>query len=215
MKKIALLGSVMMFAVFLSGCGRTSTETSGDATLDVQQEVQQPTETKSGTVFTAMDEIKDAMMRGKKLQCTYKMKGADNKQLSEVKFYSQGQKYKSSFEINGDTQNSISDGDVVYNWSEKTKKGTKLDLKCLEEATRDLPDSVPATGETTRSAEEVINDGMDTTCETVSSIDFSIPKDVVFTDSCEDMKKSMEALKDLNVSIPRGVTIPGYGPSSE
>ena len=167
-------------------------------------------EDKSGSsLFTKAQEIKDAITGGQKLKCSYKITEGEGAGTESV-YYVQGKKFRSSFTADGETFNSVSDGEVVYSWSTKTNQGTKMNITCME----DLAKSAPQTQGTANdqfdyeAPEEFVDDQSDIRCESVSDVDFSVPSNINFTDACAEMKKVFESLSKYKDQIPRDVNIP-------
>ncbi len=203
MKKTLLLSGMIVLALTLVGCGQKNQTASPDQT-------QNPIETKkddslAGQVINSAETLKNAITGGKKLECTYKMKSGTD--MGEIKSYIDGKKYKSTFELNGEKHISIMDGEVMYSWSEKTKKGSKMDISCMKELSKNLPKSNDQGQTNYESSDQLADNMMDISCQPSSLVDFSIPSDVTFTDTCEQMKKTMEQLQNIK-GLPTGQGLP-------
>lgn len=193
MKKTILFSGMIALALILAGCGQKNQTPSAD------NQMQNPTETKKDglaeQVINSAEALKNAILGGQKLECTYKMKSVDN--MGETKSYIDGKKYKSSFEMNGEKHISIMDGEVMYSWSEKTKQGSKIDISCMKDLSKDLPTGNNQEQTNYESSDQLADNMMDINCQPASSVDFSIPTDVTFIDTCEQMKKTMEQLQNM------------------
>lgn len=214
MKKNLIIGAVVLILllvggfVFLKGGKKTAEAPAGENKTG--QSVASKDDG-NGLLDTA-EKIKNAMLGGKKMECTFKQKGmgAGDKEV-EMKMQSQGKKFRTAYTVaNGETFVSVSDGDVIYSWSSKTTEGQKMDLKCMEDLSKGLPQVGDTAGDKIdyKAPEELVSEEPDMKCSPISAIDFSIPGDVKFTDTCAEMKKVFDSMKDLNVNLPQGVGFP-------
>jgi len=195
MKKIVLFSGMIALALVLAGCGQKNQPTPSDS--QSQNLVDTKKDSLAGQMINSAETLKNAILGGQKLECTYKMKNGQAS-MGEIKSYIDGKKYKSTFEMNGEKHVSIMDGEVMYSWSEKTRQGSKMDIKCMEDLSKDMPQGDSNNQDRTyESSDEMVEDMMDISCQPVSSVDFFISTDVTFTDTCEQMKKSMEQLQNM------------------
>lgn len=195
MKKVLLSFAVIALALTLVGCGQKEQSPPSDNQMQ-NQETQGPDQSKkslAGQVINSAEAVKNAILGGQKLECTYKMKNGNS--MGEIKGYIDGKKYKSSFEMNGEKYISIMDGEMMYSWSEKTKQGTKMNIQCMQDLGKSLPQN--DSQNSYKSSEDMADNMMDISCQPSSSVDFSVPSDVTFTDTCEQMKKTMEQLQNM------------------
>jgi len=186
MKKTLIITGLAVAVVFLAGCWNK--EKTGSVPIE------------SSTI----NSMKDAIGLGKKMVCIYK----DDTYGIETKMYVEGDKYRSENTQGGDKRISISTGEVIYDWSENTKKGMKYETDCIKEANQGIPEREMIDVEETMKlkAEDYAQDNdVKTNCKPVSSIDFSIPSDVVFEDYCEVLKNQMKAMEQMQQNMP---TIP-------
>lgn len=160
----------------------------------------------NNVILDTVDKIKSAMLGGQKLECTYTSKEA-GKTMSDIHFFSEGKKYRSDYTLNGEKFISISDGETIYNWSDKTKKGTKMAVNCIKDLSADVPQIKDMADQQT--AEDVVDNSMNVSCKPAVAVDFSIPSDVVLEDQCEMFRKQMDTLKELKGKIPANINIPG------
>lgn len=161
-------------------------------------------------ILDTAEKIKNAIAGGKKMECTFQEKGDDGK-MTEVKLQSQGDKFRSFYAVKGETFISVSDGKVFYSWSSKTKEGTKMDLKCLEDLSKDTPQSQGTVENQIdyTEPETLVDEQPDMKCSPILSIDLSVPGDVKFSDYCAEMKEFLDSMNDLKVDLPQGAGIPG------
>lgn len=213
MKKNLIIAIVAVVAVALLAGGFLFWR-GGEKTSDVpsgakKTEQAADSQDDEGGLLDTAEKIKNAMLGGKKMECVFKDDAGDGKQV-EMKLQSQGEKFRSSYTVNGEEFVSVSDGSVVYSWSSKTKEGQKMDLKCME----DLSEDTPQAQETAENQidytepEDLVDEQPDMKCSPILSIDLSVPEDVKFSDTCAEMKKLFESMNDLNVNLPQGVNIP-------
>lgn len=207
MKKGLIGGIIFAGVLVLSGCGAKPTTKVGVESPKGTANV--ATDEGNGLLDTA-EKIKNAMLGGKKMECVFKDDSGDGKQI-EMKMQSQGEKFRSSYNVKGEDFVSVSDGKVIYSWSSKTKEGQKMDIKCMEDLSKDTPQTENVTGNDNtdfETPEELVAKEPDMKCSPIANIDFSVPSDVKFTDTCAEMKKVFESMKDLNVNLPKGVGFP-------
>lgn len=193
MKKTLILFSALALVLILAGCAKKSETSQSQPASNNQQ-------SEGSSVISS---IKDAIGMGKKMKCTYSVKVGT--ETDTYVTYVEGEKYKSESVFDGKTQFSVSDGKTIYSWNDKDKNGTKMDIKCIDDLkkpqeaepskTAEIPNSVT-------SPEEQSDNATDTKCESVSSIDFSVPTDITFKDQCEELKKMMESLDKLKSQMP-------------
>jgi len=202
MKKIFSLFVFSLAVLVFSGCGgqKTAQQT------EVQKEV--PAEVKNEKAGGIVSSIKDAIGLNVKMKCTTT---ANDGVVSVA--YVQGKMFKSSVEVMKKRQNAIFDGEATYTWSEGEKTGLKMTMACIQELKSSLPEqqknsldaSIP-------DIEKQINVDAKAkvSCVPAGDVDFSIPSDVVFTDQCEVMRKSLDMMK--NVKLPAGAQVPANMP---
>ena len=213
MKKNLIIGAVVLVLlilvgglVFLKGGKKTAEAPKGE----VKTEKTAESKDDGNLILDTAEKIKNAIAGGKKMECTFKEDLGDGKQ-TEMKMQSQGEKFRSSYAVKDETFVSVSDGETIYSWSSKTKEGTKMDLKCMDDLSKDVPqvkdDAVDDKIDFTE-PETLVDEQPDMKCSPILSIDLSVPSDVKFTDTCAEMKKVFESMKDLNVNLPQGINIP-------
>ena len=205
MRKTTVL-VIMAAAIFvLAGCVKKTEQNKNE---NQNQGTVQNQEGEQGGVINS---IKDAIGMGKKMKCTYTMKIGS--ETNTYVSYIEGKKHKSESEFDGKTQYSVFDGKIMYSWNNQDKNGTKMEIDCIKDLDQPSESETPKNTETPpalKDPDEQFDDAMDTKCESVASIDFSIPSDVNFKDQCEEMKKMMENLKKYQDQLPAGMpNVPG------
>ncbi len=197
-KKFLFFTTLIIFVFVLSAC----IVGGGDKTAEENKEVEKE---ESGVI----QNIKDALTKGRKMECTTKVSA--NGVEFESKSYVHGEKFKSISEVEGSKFYTLFDGDYFYNWGDALPQGTKMSEECLkeiEELSKDLAEgSEVVEGDQYQSSEELFEEGVDVSCKSVLSIDFSVPSDVNFVDQCETMKKMIESVKKLQESM-KGFNLP-------
>jgi len=185
MKKILLGSLVVAFALTLSACGSKTQEQNQAGEMEKQIG-------KEGMKMTAS--IGEAMKSGKKMKCTFKIK-AGNDEMESVSYFD-GEKYRSESKVMNMNQIAVFDGENMYSWSEGQKSGMKFSKECADEMEEmNTEESQPQ--EEVKIGAEAFDGAMDVKCEEVSSIDFSIPTGVEFTDQCEMMKQMQNQAGDM------------------
>lgn len=188
MKKILVFSVLAIGIIFLSGCANKGTENANQ---------QQTMQNEEGGIINS---IKDAIGLGKKMQCTYTYKEGDESFTTTA--YIEGKKYKGESEVMGKKQLAVFDGETMYSWSEEDKKGTKWTKSCMDELETNTEDSDSSTIEDPTDVSETFEDAMDVKCTPVSSIDFSIPSDIEFSDMCEQMKTMQKRFGNMKNNMP-------------
>jgi outer membrane lipoprotein-sorting protein len=203
---LLLFGGVMFF----KGDKKTADNSAGQINTEQAKTEQGSVSGDSGSgLLDTAAKIKDAMLGGKKMECSFKDL-AGNGTTTEMKMQSQGKKFRSSYVVSGETFTSVSDGETVYSWSSKAKEGTKMNLKCMEDLSKTVPQAKDAAGDKidSQDPETLVDNTPGMNCVPISDVDFSVPSDVNFVDTCEQLKNVFESMKDLNVNLPKGVGLP-------
>lgn len=153
--------------------------------------------------------IKEAMGLGKKMQCTYTMN--EGGKSFESKVVVDGGKYASTTMIDNMTVYGIFDGENQYAWTSAAKTGTKMSKSCMERMTaavKDMPKTTETPANTPQDMEKAFEAAKNVKCESATGADFTLPKDVTFTDSCALMEQSIQMMKGVKDKLPAGMTIP-------
>ncbi len=185
-----------------------------DVAMDIVKDTS-PEETKSVTPTekeSLLGNALEAFRSGKKMKCS--VRAADG---SETSFSSEGKKFKSVARVNGSGYATIFDGTTYYSWDDKTKQGVKFTEACMkdftETFTKNAPKDSPIQSNPADTPENVLKDTENTSCESVATIDFSVPSDIKFLDQCETMKQTQELLKNMKGAGTPDLSkmdIPGY-----
>lgn len=193
---------VGLFMVVLSGCTKNKQDAVDMDNLP-GEEPSQKEESGSGSVISS---FKDAVGSGKKMKCTYTVRQEGDEFQSEA--FVEGEKYKSTSTFNGKGVYTIFDGKATYTWSNDSKQGMKMDAACIEELQSQTPDQEEITEGEIHRGEDAFGGAVDVKCEKVSSIDFSIPTNIEFTDQCELMKNQQKQMEELQKNLPQGFELP-------
>lgn len=209
--KVLGAGAVLFGAVMLAGCSQSDVPTGGGSAMPERPDTGGK-ETGKQAASGVADWI-SGLAAGKKMRCEYAI-GEGGKTMTAV-MYMDKDRYRTEMDMPMGKMISLYDGTAIYSWTEGTKQGMKMDMKCMEDIesdmpTEDAPSGAPAEApESYESPEDALGSIPDISCKEVSgSIDLSVPSDVVFTDQCEMMKKSMEQMeqmKQLEGQIPNSV----------
>lgn len=205
---------LVVIAVFIIGgflywnsrqSGPTGMEKTDDGVTAVPGEALGMAKEETGMVSS----IKEAMGLGQKMQCTYTM-NEDGKAL-ESKVVVDGKQYASTTMIDAMTVYGVFDGENQYSWTSATKTGMKMSKACLEKLQTTAqnmakPTEVPATAP--QDMEKAFDMAKNVKCEPMSGADFTIPKDIVFTDQCVMMEQSMKMMEEMKDKMPAGMTVP-------
>ncbi|HRY82951.1 MAG TPA: hypothetical protein P5232_04630 [Candidatus Moranbacteria bacterium] len=195
--KIAVLAAGILL---LAGCGnKVANNFTGSA---VENKNGAGVET-SGVISS----IKDAMGLGKAMKCEYRFKGEGGDITSTA--YVNGKKYKAESTVMGKKQIVIFDETAMYSWAEGEKTGMKMAKTCMEEMEKNIPKAQGGQEPIADSIsdEEFFENSTDVSCLPYSGTDFSIPKDIVFTDQCQMLKDMMKNIP-AGINMPKGVNIP-------
>jgi len=165
-------------------------------------------EIKTEDSFT--EKILNMMDGGKTISCTYTSDGADESSVKTTVFMEGEKKYKMAIDTElAGKQYVLSDGNVMWSWNDSQKQGYVTDLSCIKELNKQSGDisekSDIAEDYQYDSNDEIIAQDPDMKCEETSQIDFSLPKDITFTDQCALLKQSadmMEQIKKNGMQLP-------------
>lgn len=167
-----------------------------------------PSAMKEGGVVSS---IKEAMGLGQKMQCTYSM--TEGGKAFESKVVVDGEKYASTTTIDAMTVYGVFDGEDQYSWTSGSQTGMKMSKACLaklQESAKDLPTSTETQSATApQDIEKAFDLAKNVKCEAASGADFTIPKDVTFTDQCAMMEQSLKMMEDMKSQMPSTKTMPG------
>ena len=154
--------------------------------------------------------IKEAMGLGEKMQCTYALNQGSQSIQSTVAI--DGGKYKSTTVMGEMTVYALFDGENQYTWTSAAKTGMQMSKACLEKIGEDAKEMAKPTGApapASQDMQEAFNMAKDVKCEAAPKVDFTLPKDVTFTDQCAMMEQSMKMMQDMKDKMPANMTAPG------
>jgi hypothetical protein len=204
MKKTLTILTLVLTVSFLAGCGKKAVENQNqNQNQTTVANGNNGNSGENGKLETAINTVKDAISSGKKMKCTYTMD--INGQVLETESYVDGKNHKSITTINGEKNYSVFDGDMIYTWSDKDMKGTKMSMKCMEDLktkTEENPQASPSTLENIKANQEDFEDAMNVKCDPVGSVDLAVPSGIEFTDTCEMMKNSLEMMNKYKNQMP-------------
>ena len=196
---LLLIGAVVYFR---GGSPQVAPAETKTPALNEQTSADKGAATDSPTI----NSIKDALSLGKKMQCTYADASGGKPVQSTMTI--DGKRFRVAMDTPEGKSFVVSDGETQYFWTEKDKKGFKMNQTCLADVQKSLPESMQ--GNASASAPEDVTKGFDTAqdvhCQPVAAVDTSVPADVAFTDQCAMMKQSLDALKGMQ--IPKNVNVP-------
>ncbi|MGB4833976.1 MAG: hypothetical protein WBP40_03020 [Candidatus Moraniibacteriota bacterium] len=154
--------------------------------------------------------LKEAMGLGQKMQCTYAMSKGDDQVVSTV--FIEGSKVKSTTTVGDMTMYSLMDGENQYSWTSASKTGMRMSKACLEKlqtSVKDLPKPAGApTPAEPQDMEKAFDMAKNVKCEPASGADFTIPKDVTFTDQCAMLEQSTKLMQEMKDKLPAGMMLP-------
>ncbi len=204
-KKGLILAGIIIGVVMFSGCGKQM-----DKLKEVKKQAsslkknsQELTEKSGGMISN----LKEALKKGVSMKCV--SQGKD----SEWVTYINGKKMRSEGKQGGKEQIVLVTDGVSYMWEKGAKVGQKIDKKCLEDFEKQIEtptkteEMMGHQDETIPKVEdlEVEEENGKVKCTVTTEADFSVPKDVNFTDQCQLMKQQMKNLKnDILKNIPKG-----------
>jgi hypothetical protein len=206
---VVVLVLVIVLALFLwmkRGGNEGMAETGGENMKEAVSEMKEAVGEKS-----MVASIKDAMGLGQKMQCTYAMSEGESAVESTV--FVDGDKFKSTTVVGGMTIHALFDGENQYSWTSATKTGMQMSKACLEkmqDSVKDMtkPSTTPAPTEP-QDMEKAFDMAKNVKCQPATGADFTVPKDITFTDQCAMIEQSLKMMEGIKDQLPAGVTIPG------
>ena len=194
-KKIGMFLVMGLFCVSFVGCGKEVAKTDdanqGKAIEHMEKEMATKTEKmveKSG--------IAGLLEKGDKIKCEYKIETGDDN--ATVLTYIDGEKFKTESNMGGIQAVSIFDGESYYSWTTgKTKQGSKIDKRCMEEMEAEtMGDEMDEDDDydmTFGDVDDIVawENDMQMNCSKTGNIDWTIPTDIKFIDTCK-MMENME-----------------------
>lgn len=197
MKKIFFGTLVFVFAITLSGCGEKTQpqpQSGGQEGGQSQQET-----SKKDNASGESDLIKNAISSGKKMECTYVRKIDEEMELTAV-VQIEGKNFKSVMEVGGSKSYAAVKDGVMYTWGNAMAIPAKITESCLKESKETIPSA--------QNPEKIFDDAIKVACNSVDSVDISIPSDIQFKDICEMMKElSAEDNKEEDVVVEENAPV--------
>jgi hypothetical protein len=193
-----MLGGLAIMTVSLSGCGNKTVDKLNSAKNDVVSKVEQGKEmAEDGKGLVGG--LKEAMKKGLTMKCV-----ADSPDGHWVTYTNGKYSRTEGTTADGHEMVIVVNKEATYTWDKKTKKGQKLDKKCMEEFEKTFAGS--AMNDTEGPAEEMVDDftpekleakekSGELKCSPSTKADFTVPSDVQFTDQCKLMMEQMNKLK--------------------
>lgn len=173
----------------------------GQIVSPVTQEM--PGQKKDGVIAS----IKEAMELGTAMQCSYAV-GTD--QSTQAQVVIEGEKFKTTTAMQDMTIYGLFDGEAQYTWTSKDKQGMKMTKDCMDQMTDAVKDMTKPTDATTptKDMREELDLAKDVSCQPAVKTDWSLPKDIAFTDQCTMMQESMKMLDQMKDAMPAGIEMP-------
>lgn len=204
-----LMGGIAVVLLVLSGCAKPAAQTPPDDTGSAMGEDASMNEAPdTGTLpgeGSLADSYRTLLGNGKQLSCTFSSDRPDGTSLEAKTFLDGEKRYKS---VMNDPKlgmmTTLFDGSTLYSWSEGAKTGTKMDISCLESLKETAGKNVPA--DTYASNDDILDAAPDISCTEFSdAVDFSVPKNVSFTDQCAMMQDAQKMMEDVKNISPDGM----------
>lgn len=187
MKKAIFLTLIAVFTLSACNLFQPAEDSNAPDTATKQQE--------SENIFTS---IKDAVLGGMKLQCTFEADGHESTAyISGKKVRVDGAMYDHNTEEA--TGSMINDGQMLYVWNDIEKTGMKWDLSKMEEIQDGPGFDVDEWKDTEAWADEMDQDeSVDCSIATFSDSKFTPPSDVEFQDLNAFMESMQEITQDFD-----------------
>jgi len=195
--KVLILGGLITTTIGLAGCGSKTVNKLNDAKDDVVSKVEQGKEMAEESKGL-VGGLKEAMKKGVTMKCI-----ADSPDGHWVTYTNGKYSRTEGTTADGHEMAIVVNREATYSWDKKTKKGQKMDKKCMEEFQKNFGGSA-MTDDTkeedmfdnfTPEKLEAEEAGGKLKCSPSTKADFSVPSDVQFTDQCQLMTKQMDKLK--------------------
>lgn len=149
--------------------------------------------------------LKDAMGMGVAMHCTYSLDDTGVTTESWI----DGEKIRTKSLVSNFTTETIFDNGTQYMWTSASPQGMKMDKACIEKMAASLPKTEESQGTATpQDVKATFDFAKNVKCEPSTDADFSLPKDVTFTDQCAMMENSMKMMEQYKDKMPAGMEIP-------
>ncbi len=218
-KKIQMLLVASLFCVSLTGCGKKTNDEGvnqdlpGDSKANETRNIAENNGDDSMMQTMEKSGLADLIGRGAKVKCEYQMKEGDGE--VNVTTYIDGEKFRAETNTGEMEAFSVFDGDAYYSWVKgETKQGTKMTRSCLEDIKTNSPANETAEEKNQfNSVDDIVRQEseMKMSCQEVDSIDFEIPTDVNFIDTCKMMEgvqnqtQNMEEIQKQMEQMQKGL----------
>lgn len=194
-KLILLIGAV----VVVMGCDKA--KEAKDKKDELKATIAAHEDKLNESVNQIEEHLQEAMNTGKKMKCNYSFVDEDDGEISS-KAWIWGDKNKVISTVTGRQEIVVFDGNTFYNWNEGELKGAKMNKDCVdslpkEGADENGNDADKETFGEFETSEQIIARANGNCKETDEEIDFTVPSNVEFMDTCDLLKKQMELLKNL------------------
>lgn len=199
MKNLLIVGIVVVVAIAGLWFWKSSRTVPGGAAPAVMEQTGGPE-----SVTDAAQDWLAAIASGRPMQCTYEYQSSDGGVMQATVFI-EGKKYRMETNVAGMTGTVLSDGETMYTWSTDTRKGTKMELSCLDSLKGEADMAPSQAEEYGKTPEDALKGKTGITCRPADQADFTVPSDVDFIDQCALLKKSSEMMKNYQDQIPQNV----------
>ena len=185
-KKLITFLLIAGAALFLSAC---------DGNKNAEEEMIS-VEMNNGSAQVGMSkeqgELARLMAKGAKVRCEYALREGDDEMKTTL--YLEGEKFRTEVNSKDIEAVGIFDGEYYYNWTKGNgmKQGSKMSRECSEEMGGEVEGNEEMGGGMQfRSAQEIEDQEVELkmNCMEVDEIDFSVPSEVDFVDTCEMMNR--------------------------
>ncbi len=218
-KKIQMLLIAGLFCVSLAGCDKKATDEninqdlSGDSKTSEIKNVVENSGDEPMMQTMERSGLADLIGRGAKVRCEYQMKEGNGE--VNVTTYIDGAKFRAETNATDMEAISVFDGEVYYSWTKGVgSQGTKMTRSCLENIKTNAQEDEVAQGENQfESVDDIVmqENELKMNCQEVDEIDFEIPTDIQFIDTCkmmeglENQTQNMEELQKQMEQMQKGL----------
>lgn len=185
---------ILASALLLAGCFHQPTDQS---TNDQQQnlETSKPENLETSSISGS---FQDLMNMDKSMHCTWNYQDQNGSGDGEV--YVSGEKFRANVNIQTPqgqvTSNSVSDGTWMYQWSNATPQGLKINLQDIQDLAPDAADDQP---EHAQGAYQTLTEKYSYNCDpwTVDQSQFQVPAGVNFIDFSQTIQQMQGQMEDI------------------
>ncbi|MEI8103797.1 MAG: hypothetical protein WCG84_02775 [Candidatus Moraniibacteriota bacterium] len=195
---------LVILAFYFSRSSKPKPETQLPPTPPIQEQAASQV-SDTPTIQSSSTDLAQNIAAGKKMKCSYSI-STSGETSATTTMYIDGKNSRTESIIAGATAITLSNGSTIYTWSQGSKTGTKMQLDCMQNLAKDIPNQpAPVTPKTPEESLQSAQTMPNFTCEEVSSINTTVPTDVTFTDQCAALQSQ---LKDIKGQIPKNIPIP-------